>query len=205
MTHHYLRASLLIVCLLLTACTPPPPQEVNNICSIFQQYPRWRHYARDVETRWKIPVSVQMAIIHQESKFNGTARPPRKKLLWLIPWKRPSTAYGYSQALNSTWALYKDSPQGGGLWASRTNFFDSLDFVGWYSNQASMRAGIPRDDAYRLYLAYHEGVGGYTRKTYLGKPWLIRVAQKVKGLSQAFEKQLNQCPVTPYRLPFWSK
>ncbi|MBA4697445.1 MAG: hypothetical protein H2069_08690 [Legionella sp.] len=193
------------ICLVLTACTTlPPPQEVDDICRIFKQYPRWHQYARDVESRWKVPIPIQMAIIHQESKFDGTARPARKKLLWVIPWRRPSTAYGYSQALNSTWALYKGSPEGGGAWASRTNFFDSVDFVGWYANQASIRAAIPRYDAYRLYLAYHEGIGGYTRKTYLAKPWLIRVAQKVKHLSQVFEKQLNQCPVPP-RPHFWSR
>ncbi len=65
--------------------------------------------------------------------------------------------------------------------------------MGWYANQANRTAGIPRYDAYRLYLAYHEGIGGYQRKTYLQKPWLIQVARKVKARSQIYQAQLNRC------------
>ena len=59
------------------------------------------------------------------------------------------------------------------------------------------KAGIPRSDAYSLYLAYHEGIGGYKRKTYLQKPWLIQVAHKVKARSQLYQAQLNQCRDEP--------
>ncbi|MDI9819719.1 MULTISPECIES: hypothetical protein [unclassified Legionella] len=185
--------SVVIGSFLLVSCVSRPPADVNNICHIFRQYPKWYRDALDVERRWKVPVAVQMAIIHQESKFNGRARPPRTKLLWVIPWTRPSTAYGYTQALRSTWALYKRSNGGGGMWATRDDFGDAVDFVGWYANQANQRAGISRSDAYQLYLAYHEGIGGYERKTYLKKPWLIQVAQKVKARSGIFQAQLNQC------------
>src|ERR1044071_6541090 len=123
-----------------------------------------------------------MAIIHQDSKFSATARPPRTKLFSVIPWKRPTSAYGYTQALRSTWAQYKNSE--GGFLSSRNDFADGVDFIGWYAYQAYIRAHIPRMDAYRLYLAYHEGVGGYQRRTYLKKPWLILVARKVKARSQ---------------------
>ena len=132
-----------------------------------------------------------MAIIHQESKFNGKARPERTKLLWVIPWKRPSSAYGYTQALNGTWQRYKKAH--GNLFTSRDDFGDGVDFIGWYANNAYIRAGIRRDDAYSLYLAYHEGVGGYLRKTYLKKRWLIAVARKVKAQSQLYEIQLASC------------
>ncbi|MDI1353109.1 MAG: hypothetical protein PSV35_10160 [bacterium] len=175
----------------LTSCVSKPPSDINNICNIFKQYPKWYRDAKDVERRWKIPVPVQMAIIHQESKFDATARPPRTKLLWIIPWKRPSTAYGYTQALHSTWNHYKQS--NGGLFSSRDDFGDGVDFIGWYANQSYLKAGIQRSDAYSLYLAYHEGVGGYQRKTYLQKPWLIGVARKVKAKSQLYAMQLNSC------------
>jgi hypothetical protein len=36
--------------------------------------------------------------------------------------------------------------------------------------------GISRRDAYRQYLAYHEGQGGYKHRTYEKKPWLIKVS-----------------------------
>lgn len=177
----------------LSSCTSHPPQNVNNICSIFNQYPRWYENSLDVERRWKVPVSVQMAIIHQESKFDSNAQPQPNKLLWIIPWKRPSTAYGYAQALRSTWALYKHSHNGGSMWASRSAFSDAVDFIGWYANQANQRAGISRSDAYHLYLAYHEGVGGYQQKSFLKKPWLIQVSRKVAVRAQIFQAQLKQC------------
>lgn len=181
----------LVFSLLLVSCVSRPPSDVNNICSIFKQYPKWRLDAKDAERRWRVPVPVQMAIIHQESKFDARATPQRTKLLWIIPWKRPSSAYGYTQALRTTWNQYKSS--NGGMWATRDDFTDAVDFVGWYANQANRRAHIPRTDAYQLYLAYHEGIGGYERKTYLKKPWLIQVARKVKARSQIYQAQLNRC------------
>jgi hypothetical protein len=177
--------------LLLTACVSKPPADVNNVCNIFKQYPRWYRDAKDVERRWKVPVPVQMAIVHQESKFDAQARPSRTKILWIIPWSRPSSAYGYAQALHSTWREYKYS--NGNILSSRDDFGDGVDFIGWYANQAHKKAHIPRDDAYSLYLAYHEGVGGYQRQSYLKKPWLINVAHKVSAKSKIYAMQLNQC------------
>src|SRR5690348_1114394 len=139
---HKIRISFILLFVLLTSCAiHHPPSDVNNLCTIFREYPRWYKDAKDVERRWKVPVPVQMAIIHQESKFNARARPPRKKLLWIIPWKRPSSAYGYTQALRDTWKHYKQN--NGGLFSSRDNFGDGVDFIGWYANQAHTRAGIP--------------------------------------------------------------
>ncbi|TAL64070.1 MAG: hypothetical protein EPN84_04120 [Legionella sp.] len=183
--------ALLILASMLSACVSPPPADVNNVCRIFKQYPSWYRASKDVERRWKVPVAVQMAIIHQESKFEASAKPPRKKLLNLIPWKRPSTAYGYTQALSSTWEVYKNS--NGSLFSSRRNFTAGVDFIGWYANQAYVKAGIPRTDTYALYLAYHEGVGGYQRRTYTKKPWLLAVARKVRAKAALYEMQLNHC------------
>ncbi|HVT63328.1 MAG TPA: hypothetical protein VHD33_07590 [Legionellaceae bacterium] len=177
---------------MITACMPPrQPSDVSNVCRIFKENPHWYRHAKSIEKRWWVPVHVQMAIVHQESKFDAYARPPRTKLFSIIPWKRPSTAYGYSQALNGTWALYRKSE--GGFFASRTNFADALDFIGWYANQAHRRARIARSDAYSLYLAYHEGIGGYQRKTYMRKSWLPPVARKVAYRAELFRKQLAYC------------
>lgn len=189
---NYMKSCLLIACLLvLSGCVSVPPRDVNNICSVFKQYPKWRTDALDVQRRWYVPVPVQMAIIHQESKFDANAEPPRTKILWVFPWTRPSTAYGYTQALRGTWDLYKQST--GRIWASRSSFSDGVDFIGWYVNQAHRRAGIPRNDAYALYLAYHEGVTGYQRRTYLHKRWLVPVAHKVAARARIYEAQLSRC------------
>lgn len=182
----------LVLLSVLSGCMPPPPpSDLSNVCRIFKQYPSWYRAAKDVERRWWVPVPVQMAIMYQESKFDAYARPPRTKLLGVIPWKRPTTAYGYSQALDGTWALYRKSD--GGFFASRTNFADAVDFIGWYANLAYRRAHIPRHNAYELYLAYHEGIGGYQHKTYLRKAWLMPVAHNVSYRAKLYKKQLAYC------------
>jgi hypothetical protein len=182
---------ILVFACLLTSCVKQPPANIENVCHIFREYPQWYRDAKDVEQRWRVPIPVQMAIVHQESKFAAQARPPRTKLFSLIPWKRPTTAYGYAQALNGTWQEYKR--KNGNLFSSRDSFGDGVDFIGWYANTARRKAGIPQTDAYSLYLAYHEGVGGYQRKTYMKKPWLIKVARKVKRKSQLYSMQLKSC------------
>lgn len=190
-----LHLPLLVVLSLLSACmTTPPPRDLNNVCQIFHEYPAWYRQSLSVERQFGIPVAIQMAIIHQESHFVSEAKPPRRKLLMLIPWSRPSTAYGYSQALDGTWALYKQAQ--GRFWASRTRFSDAVHFIGWYSATANHRAGIAKNNAYGLYLAYHEGVTGFQRRTYLKKPWLIQVARKVQTRASIYQAQLRRCRAT---------
>jgi hypothetical protein len=182
---------------LLTGCaTISPPQQVNDVCRIFNQYPDWYHAARDVERRWLLPIHVQMAIIHQESKFQSDARPPVQYFLGFIPLGRPSSALGYAQALDSTWDLYRQS--NGGWFSSRKNFKDAVDFIGWYANGAHRRAGIQRNDAYHLYLAYHEGVTGYLNRSYLKKAWLIPVAHKVSARAKLYQAQMKYCRITRF-------
>jgi hypothetical protein len=186
-----LRLFFCILVFSLSACVSTPPRDVNNICGIFRQYPSWYTASKVVEKRWKLPVSVQMAIIYQESKFDSRAAPARRKRFLIIPWDSPSSAYGYTQALRTTWAQYKKTD--GGRWATRDNFSDGVNFIGWYAYQAYKRAGIISKDTYALYLAYHEGIGGYQRKTYLNKSWLIQVAKKVRAREAIYAAQLKQC------------
>tara|TARA_R110002126_G_C10490915_1_gene504553 strand:- start:21317 stop:21928 length:612 start_codon:yes stop_codon:yes gene_type:complete len=194
--------AILGVSFFITGCVTAPPRDINNICQIFKQYPDWYRDTRAVEKRWHIPASIQMAIIHQESKFDAEAKPERQKLLWVIPWTRPSSAYGYTQALDGTWDGYKRSR--GKVLASRTDFSDGVDFIGWYANQAHQRAGISLRDPEALYLAYHEGIGGYQRKTYRRKLWLMHVARKVRARARLYQAQLKHCQDTLARKS-WSR
>ena len=188
-------------CLLLTACSPPPPPEkTDNICAVFHEYPKWYWQAKKTQAKWEVPVSVQMAIIHQESRFNGSAKPKRTKLLWVIPWKRPSSAYGYTQALKTTWEDYQRKTD---QKAKRDDFAKASDFIGWYADRANKRASIDKNNPYELYLAYHEGVSGYQQKTYLKKQWLIHVARKVKERAEQFQQQLNGCQKTIKKRWWW--
>ncbi|MEH6591511.1 MAG: transglycosylase SLT domain-containing protein [Halioglobus sp.] len=184
-------ATAVAVLFFVSACTTSPPKNLDNICSIFDEKSGWYDAAADARDEWGSPIPVMMAIMHQESKFNAKAKPPRKKIFGFIPGPRPSDAYGYSQALGSTWDGYKRSA--GRYFADRDDFDDAIDFVGWYNNQSKRRSGIASNDAYRLYLAYHEGHGGYNRATYRKKQWLIDVARKVDRKAGSYSSQLKSC------------
>lgn len=181
----------LLTLLFLGACSTSPPANPDNLCDVFDDKRRWYKAARASQDEWGTSIPVLMAFIHQESRFRAKAKPPRKKILWVIPGPRPSDAYGYSQALESTWSAYEKSA--GRYGADRDKFADAVDFVGWYNHQSYKRNKIARDDAYRLYLAYHEGHGGYSRGTYKNKAWLVSVARKVADRSERFRRQLDSC------------
>ncbi len=182
---------ILSLILFLASCASSPPQDINNVCDMFEARRSWYKAAKRTEKRWGVPVYVTMAIIHQESKYRAKAKPPRKKFLWIFPGPRPSSAYGYAQALDSTWKDYRKKT---GNWsAKRSNFGDAVDFIGWYNHNSYKRNGIKRDDAYSLYLAYHEGNGGFAKKTYRKKPWLIQVSKKVQANSARYKKQFATC------------
>ena len=134
---------------------------------------------------------MQLAIIRQESTFQFNARPPRKKLLGIIPWKRPSDAYGYAQALESTWAAYKKDT--GRRGADRDDFSDAIDFVGWYTDQSQRIAGISKWDPYNQYLAYHDGQGGWLRKSYRFNGELKGIARSVDYRAKEWGAQLQRC------------
>ncbi len=167
------------------------PENVEDICAIFEEKGGWYKDAKKSEERWGTPVHVQLAIIHQESTFDFNARPPRKKLLGFIPWKRPSNAYGYAQALESTWARYQKET--GRRYADRNDFDDAIDFVGWYTNKSQEVAGISKWDPYNQYLAYHEGQTGYLNKSYRSKGTLKKSARRVEHRAKEWGAQLQRC------------
>ncbi len=175
----------------LSGCSTSPPANVENICAIFDEKGRWYKAAKKSEKRWGTPIHVQLAIIRQESSFQFDARPPRTKLLGFIPWTRPSNAYGYAQALDSTWNWYKKDT--GRRFADRDDFDDAIDFVGWYTDKSQKSVGISKWDPYNQYLAYHEGQGGWQRKTYKRKRWLTDTARVVEYRAREWGAQLDRC------------
>ena len=181
----------LMIAALLPACVTSPPKQVDNVCHIFREKSGWYGNAKESRARWGVPVSVSMAFMHQESRFVATAKPPRKKLWGVIPGPRPSDAYGYSQAKDSTWEWYQRST--GNYGADRDDFGDAIDFVGWYNNVSHKELGIDKQDAFRLYLAYHEGHGGYRKQSYRSKDWLVDVARKVDRQARRYDSQLQEC------------
>jgi hypothetical protein len=179
------------IIVLLSGCSTNPPQNINNVCSIYDEYYDWYLAADEVFNRWNVPQHVTMAFIYQESKFIDDARPPWEWFLWIFPKGRASSAFGYAQALDGTWLEYQRQTENWG--ADRDEFEDAVDFVGWYNHKSLIRNKINPHDAYSLYLAYHEGQGGFSRKTYNKKPWLLKVARKVEKRSNMYRDQLRKC------------
>lgn len=188
-----LRASILL--LLLAACGGggnfTAPRDLENACAIIRERPQYFRAMKATERKWGIPVHVQMATIHQESKFIGNAQTPHKFALGVIPLGRQSSAYGYSQALDGTWEEYQKEE--GRRSARRDNIKDATDFMGWYMHNSTARLGISKHDAKSQYLAYHEGRSGFARQSYLEKPWLVAVSDRVQSRSQRYASQLNRC------------
>lgn len=183
---------LLSIFLLLTSgCSTSPPRDTENACSIYSEKDDWYEASQDAFKKWGVPPHVQLAIIHQESRFKHDAKPPRKKLFWFIPWTRKSSAYGYAQVKDSTWDWYREKT--GNTWADRDDYEDAVDFIGWYGNMSYKTLKISKWDAYNQYLAYHEGHGGYKRKTYRKKPWLVKVARKVESNAKQYRAQIARC------------
>jgi len=108
-----------------------------------------------------------------------------------IPSTRPSNAYGYAQALGSTWTLYKNAT--GRQSADRDDFDNAIDFIGWYTNLSNKSEGISKWDAYNQYLAYHEGQAGWRRGSYNQKSWLKKSAKRVDRRAREWWVQLQSC------------
>ena len=168
-----------------------PPSNPDNLCDIFDQKGGWYKYAKRAQDKWGSPISTNMAFMYQESSFRAKAKPSRTKILWVFPGPRKSDAYGYAQAKDATWDWYQKST--GNNWADRDEFKDAIDFVSWYNNMSTTKVGIGRDDTYRLYLAYHEGHGGFKRGSFNKKPQLKRVAKKVSSRAYRYKEQLQGC------------
>ena len=191
MLMRYRFSFLLLMAVLIGGCATSPPTNVENACYIFQEKPDWFDASLDVEKRYGLPIQVQLAIMRQESSFKHDAAPPRDTLLGIPMWWRISSAYGYAQVKDSTWDWYKDKT---GRWfASRENYADAVDFMGWYTSISQRTLGISKWDAYNQYLAYHEGHGGWKKKSYNKKQWLIGVAKKVDRNAQMYGAQLKNC------------
>tara|TARA_B100001250_G_scaffold273920_1_gene236550 strand:+ start:45 stop:668 length:624 start_codon:yes stop_codon:yes gene_type:complete len=174
----------------VTGCANNPPTKQQNICAIFEQNREWYDFAKTSEKKWGTTIPILMSFVRQESSFRSKAKPPYK-WLWFIPLGRQSSAKGYAQAQDAVWGEYKY--ERGGLFKSRSDMEDALDFIGWYNHKSHTRLGISRDNAKEMYLAYHEGRAGYRRKSYNKKPKLLEISSKVAKIAKTYNNQLKGC------------
>ena len=179
---------LLIIFFVVSSCSSMP-SNTSNSCSIFEERYLWYKHAKKSEQKWGTPIYLQLAIIKMESGFDWLAKPPRKKIFKVIPYKRPSSSFGYSQAIKGTWQQYKNET--GNKLATRTRFKDSVDFIGWYTSKSEKILKISKEDAFKQYVAYHEGWGNY--KNYKNNEKIINLAKRVEKQSNIYKKQLFDC------------
>ena len=182
------KSLILFIILFLSACSSIP-KNASNSCSIFEEKYLWYKHAKKTEQKWGTPVYLQLAIIKMESSFDRFAKPPRQKLFKVVPYKRPSSSFGYSQAVKGTWKQYKKET--GNKFATRSRFKDSVDFVGWYTNKTEKILKVSKKDAFKQYIAYHEGWGNY--KNYKSNKKVINLAKRVEKQSNIYKQQLSEC------------
>jgi hypothetical protein len=170
----------------LAGCASDDPlsaDQVADACAILEERDAWEDDIFEAAGEWRVSPGTILAFIRQESAFRGDARPLDED------GRARSTAFGYSQAIDATWAAYERARGN----ARRQNFEDSADFVGWYIDHLSREAGIDRSDVRALYLAYHEGPAGFRRGSWRGKAWLTRVADRVEANARLYDRQLGRC------------
>tara|TARA_Y100001970_G_scaffold185487_1_gene225581 strand:- start:38 stop:637 length:600 start_codon:yes stop_codon:yes gene_type:complete len=178
----------LILIIFISGCTSVP-KNISNSCSIFDERYLWYKHTKKTEKKWGTPVYLQLAIINMESGFNRFAKPPRQKLFKVVPYKRPSSSFGYSQAVKGTWKQYKNET--GNKFATRSRFKDSVDFIGWYTSKTEKILKVSKKDVFKQYIAYHEGWGNY--KNYKNNKKVINLAKRVEKQSNIYKKQLLEC------------
>ena len=180
--------NILVFFLFLSSCSSIP-KNTSNSCSIFDERYFWYKYTKKTEHKWGTPIYLQLAIIKMESDFDWLAKPERQKIFKVIPYKRPSSSFGYSQAVKGTWDQYKKETNN--KLATRARFRDSVDFIGWYTDKTEKLLKISKKDVYRQYLAYHEGWDNY--KNYKNNQKVIILAKKVTEQANKYRKQLMKC------------
>ena len=163
----------------------------SNACKIFgEKYLWYKHVKKSCQTYGALP-HIILAFVNKESGFNRWAKPKRTKLFKIVPYKRPSSSFGYSQAVKKTWELYKKETNN--PLALRTRFKDSVMFIGWYISKTNKINKIPLSDSYRQYLNYYLGWGNYAKKTYKTDKKAIIFAKSVEKQAKIYKNQLKEC------------
>ena len=176
--------------LFLASCSSIPKYP-QNACKIFGENYLWYKHAKKSSEAYGAPIHIILAFVNKESGFNRWAKPPRQKLFKIIPYKRPSSSLGYSQAVKKTWELYKTETNN--PLALRTSFKNSVMFIGWYIKKTNQINKIPVKDSYRQYLNYYLGWGNYAKKVYKTDKNSILYAKSVEKQSKIYKNQLREC------------
>ena len=141
----------LIIFFFLTSCSSVP-KYTTNACKLFSEKYLWYKHVKKSSETYGAPIHIILAFVNKESGFNRWAKPKRTRLFKIVPYKRPSSSFGYSQAVKKTWELYKTETDN--FLALRARFKDSVMFNGWYINKTNKINKISLNDSYSQYLNY---------------------------------------------------
>ena len=180
----------LIVFFFLVSCSSVPKYP-KNACKIFAEKYTYLKYSRTASKKWNVPISSILAVINKESGFKRFAKPKRTKLFKIIPYRRPSSSFGFSQAVNKTWDLYKKENKK--PVALRISFKNSSDFIGWYFWKTNKINKVSFNDTRNMYLNYYLGWGAYKNKAYQNDKKAIIFAKSVEKQAKIYKNQLQEC------------
>ena len=185
------RNLIYFIILLFVASCSSVPKYTSNACKIFDERYLWYKYTKKSSETYGAPIHIILAFVNKESGFYRWAKPKRTKLFKVIPYKRLSSSFGYSQAIKKTWELYKKETNN--PLALRTRFKDSVFFISWYISKTNKINKIPLNDSYRQYLNYYLGWGNYAKKVYKTDKKAIIFAKSVEKQSKIYKNQLREC------------
>jgi len=180
----------LIVFFFLVSCSSVPKYP-ENACKIFGEKYTYLKYSRAASKKWNVPISSILAVINKESGFKRFAKPKRTKLFKIIPYRRPSSSFGFSQAVNKTWDLYKKENKK--PVALRISFKNSSDFIGWYFWKTNKINKVSFNDTRNMYLNYYLGWEAYKNKVYQNDKKAIIFAKSVEKQAKIYKNQLQEC------------
>ena len=183
-----------VICLLSGCATPSTDDYDNHICSVVDAGWGWKNALQQAKAGYGVSPGLVLSVIYHESSFNAQARPDRELIWGFIPW-RTRTEYGYGQIKKETWEWYKGHHPG--VFQSRTSFADTVDFIGWYfqifRGKTEQSVFGEYDIDKHFYLAYQQGLGGYSRGSYENNKWLLNKARRVAERAMKYDKELSKC------------
>ena len=110
MKNKFYNYTLIFILISLLSCSSIP-KNTSDSCSIFDEKYFWYKHTKKVEKKWGTPIYIQLAIIKMESDFDWLAKPGRTKIFKVIPYKRLSSSFGYSQVSKELGNNIKKKPE----------------------------------------------------------------------------------------------
>ena len=69
-----------ITIIFIYSCTNVKPESTADSCILFEEKKRWYKDTKKSYDKWGVPISVQLAIINQESSFKSSSSPNSKAI-----------------------------------------------------------------------------------------------------------------------------